>query len=97
MFQHEFEKRKGKVVCSGNIFSGKIICGDCGGFYGSKVWNSNDKYRKVICLCNDKYKHGTRCQTPTCGTQVQLNQEEYNMQYENLREQYEKIMRNSIN
>lgn len=32
-----------------NPFSSKIKCGDCGSRYGSKVWHSNDKYRKVIC------------------------------------------------
>ena len=30
---------------STSIFSSKIICGDCGSFYGSKVWHSNTKYR----------------------------------------------------
>ena len=29
-----------------SLFSSKIRCGDCGGWYGSKVWHSNDKYRK---------------------------------------------------
>ena len=24
------------------------MCGDCGGFYGQKVWHSTSKYRKVI-------------------------------------------------
>ncbi len=46
-------KRKKKG--SGRLFSGKVICGDCGGYYGPKVWNSTDKYRKVIYQCNDKY------------------------------------------
>ena len=64
MVQLEFEKRKGKAPRSGNIFSSKVICGDCGGFYGSKVWHSTEKYRKVIWQCNDKYKHGTKCRTP---------------------------------
>lgn len=31
------------------------ICGDCGSWYGSKVWHSNDKYRKVIYCYNRKY------------------------------------------
>ena len=46
--------------------SGKhsIRCGDCGGFYGSKVWHSNDKYRKVILRCNHKYDDGKKCKTP---------------------------------
>lgn len=49
----------------GNIFSSKIVCGDCGAFYGAKVWHSNDeRYRKVIYQCNDKF-NGKKCTTPT--------------------------------
>lgn len=32
------------------------------GWYGSKVWNSNTKYKKTIYQCNKKYKN--RCKTP---------------------------------
>lgn len=46
-----------------NLFSSKICCGDCGSWFGSKVWHSNDKYRKVIFQCNEKFKNG--CHTPT--------------------------------
>ena len=47
------------------MFSSKIICGDCGGFYGPKVWQSNTKYRKTIWQCSDKYKKGKeKCSTP---------------------------------
>ncbi len=35
------------------IFSGKIRCGCCGGWYGSKVWHSNDKYRKRFLVVAD--------------------------------------------
>lgn len=45
-------------------FSGKIICGNCGEIFGSKVWHSNDKYRKTIWQCNAKYKHDSPCTTP---------------------------------
>ena len=45
-------------------FSGKLICGDCGEIFGSKVWHSNDKYRKTIWQCNAKYKHESPCSTP---------------------------------
>ena len=31
-----------------SLFSSRIRCGDCGAFYGSKVWLSTDKYQKVI-------------------------------------------------
>ena len=43
---------------------GNDICGDCGGYYGSKVWGSNTKYRRNIWRCNDKYKGEEKCQTP---------------------------------
>ena len=45
-----------------SIFSSKIKCADCGSWYGSKVWHSNDKYRKVIWQCNRKFKE--KCHTP---------------------------------
>ena len=155
MVQHEFEKRKDMKSRSGsNIFSSKIVCGDCGSFYGSKVWHSNDKYRRIIWQCNNKYKNEKRCQTPVItevqikekfvdvinrliedktsviadcekiieklcdlnsidnkeiklkseqnvlynsmkdlidqNSKIELNQEEYNKQYENLKNQYEK-------
>lgn len=45
-----------------SIFSSRIKCGNCGSWYGSKVWHSNDKYRKVIWQCNHKFKDG--CNTP---------------------------------
>ena len=45
-------------------FSGKIVCGDCGCAYGSKVWHSTDQYRCVIWQCNGKFKGEDKCQTP---------------------------------
>ena len=63
--QAEMRRRAGMRYSGVSIFSSKIICGDCGGFYGSKVWHSTDKYRKVIWRCNRKYKKGAKpCQTP---------------------------------
>ncbi|MDR0199667.1 MAG: recombinase family protein [Streptococcaceae bacterium] len=51
-------------LSSVNIFSSKIICGDCGSWYGSKVWHSNDQYRRVVWLCNHKFSGTMKCQTP---------------------------------
>jgi site-specific DNA recombinase len=45
-------------------FSGKIICGDCGEYFGSKVWHSTDQYRRVIWQCNGKFKGEEKCRTP---------------------------------
>ena len=65
MVQAELARRtKGGSRYSGvSIFSNKIKCADCGGWYGSKVWHSTDRYRKVIYRCNRKYSGG-KCQTP---------------------------------
>lgn len=65
MVQAELAKRKhsGSRYSGVSIFSNKIKCGDCGGWYGSKVWHSTDQYRKVVYRCNHKYKD-EKCQTP---------------------------------
>ena len=57
-------KSRGKHHNSLSPFSAKIVCGDCGEFYGSKVWHSTDKYRRVIWQCNRKFKGEHRCGTP---------------------------------
>ena len=66
MVQAEMVRRKeiGRTYSSSNIFSSRIICSCCGSFYGSKVWHSNSKYRRVIWQCNHKFKNGERCKTP---------------------------------
>ena len=56
-------KQKGGRYSGVSIFSGKIKCGECGGFFEAKVWHSTDKYRRVIYRCNKKYD-GHKCQTP---------------------------------
>ncbi|MBR2259886.1 MAG: recombinase family protein [Blautia sp.] len=63
--QDELERRKGCHATGGSIFSGKIYCGECGQIYGSKVWHSNDPYRKVVWRCNGKYAGEKKCATPT--------------------------------
>lgn len=64
--QMELEWRKGlKGSYSGkSCFSSRIVCGDCGAFYGSKVWHSTDEYRRTIWRCNNKYEGDKRCSTP---------------------------------
>ncbi|NQM89572.1 recombinase family protein [Streptococcus suis] len=49
---------------STTIFSSKLVCGDCGHFFGSKVWHSTSKYRRVIYRCNEKYNGSSKCSTP---------------------------------
>lgn len=58
------ERSKRRGYSGVTIFSSRIKCGCCGGWYGSKVWHSNDKYRRIIWQCNAKFKDKTCCQTP---------------------------------
>lgn len=65
MVQNEIARRKqdGGRYSGVSIFAGKIKCGECGGWFGAKVWHSSDKYRRVIYRCSHKYG-GKKCQTP---------------------------------
>ena len=63
--QAELYRRQNMDRYSGvGCFSTIIKCGECGSWYGAKVWHSNDKYRKVIYQCNKKYAKGCKCKTP---------------------------------
>ena len=66
LVQREMARRtSGKNRHSGvHLFSGKIKCGDCGGWYGSKHWHSTDPYKRVVWQCNQKYKNENHCTTP---------------------------------
>ena len=45
-------------------FAQCLICGDCGGFYGHKVWhNSAGPYD--VWFCNHRYQNAVKCGTPT--------------------------------
>ena len=63
--QAEFERRKSLHATGGTIFSGRIYCGQCGQIYGSKIWHSTDRHRRVVWHCNDKFKGDSKCETPT--------------------------------
>lgn len=66
LVKQEIKKRKDDkgYKTGGGCFSGKIVCGECGSFYGSKVWHSTSKYRRVIWQCNSKFKNTEKCNTP---------------------------------
>lgn len=66
LVQDEMKRRKenGGRYSGVSIFSNKIKCGQCGSWYGSKVWHSNDKYRTIIYQCNHKFDGGEKCKTP---------------------------------
>ena len=66
MVQAEIERRKGigGHYSGSSAFSSKLVCADCGAFFGQKVWHSTDKYRKVIWRCNAKFHCEHKCATP---------------------------------
>lgn len=63
--QIELEQRKklGRPDTCQSTLSTKLVCGDCGGYFGSKVWGSHTKYRRTIWQCNNKYKNDKKCTT----------------------------------
>lgn len=66
MVQIELARRtnNGKRYSGAGVFATKVKCAECGSWYGSKVWHSTDKYRKVVYRCNHKYGDGKKCSTP---------------------------------
>lgn len=67
MVQAEIARRHklGRSYSGASIFSSKVICGECGSFYGQKIRHSNDPYRKVVWRCNRKFNGKYVCETPT--------------------------------
>lgn len=66
MVQEEFRRRKsaGKRTSSINCFASRIVCKECGGFFGRKVWHSGSKYEQRVWHCNNKFTKRTFCSTP---------------------------------
>ena len=65
--QAELTRREtlGAAYSGNSEFSSKLICGDCGGFYGRKLWHSTSKYARFVYRCNAKYnKDKDQCLTP---------------------------------
>lgn len=67
MVQEEMRRRKeaGSNMQCVSIFSSRIICGDCGGYYGRKIWHSSTKYTAWHWHCNAKFQKRKHCETPT--------------------------------
>ena len=59
--QEERKKRlaHGQKFSGKQRFSSKIICRECGSFYGQKIAHSNDKYCHAFWRCNSFYKAGS--------------------------------------
>ena len=46
------------------LFRSRVKCADCGSIYGPKVWHSNDKYRRTVWQCLNKFNNDRKCTTP---------------------------------
>ena len=65
--QIEMERRNklGPHYSSSDTFASKLICEDCGSFYGKKKWHANTKYERFVYQCNSKFhKDKDKCKTP---------------------------------
>ena len=52
----EHNIKKIEFSTNDNPLAGRVICGNCGGLFDRKVWNSNnEKLRRIIWRCNGKY------------------------------------------
>ena len=71
MAQAEIARRQalGRSYSGSSVFASKLICGDCGGFYGQKVWHSNSCFKKYIWRCNNKFSGEHKCETPAMITE----------------------------
>lgn len=50
----------GRRNCTFSPFANKIVCGDCGGWYGRKTWHSTT-YRDTVWECNHRKAGHTKC------------------------------------
>jgi DNA invertase Pin-like site-specific DNA recombinase len=60
--QIDLKRQFGKHKSASGIFAGQIICGECSGVYGRRVWNKGANREVVMWQCNQRYK--SRCVTP---------------------------------
>ncbi len=64
--QHEIARRKagGRYTYSAGVFSSRIICPGCGGYFGIKQWHTGTKYERLVWQCTKKYQNRRVCPSP---------------------------------
>ena len=65
--QMELSRRRtiGKSYSGNTIFSGRIICGDCGSLFGPRYWETQSQGLRIIWRCGKKYGRDKGCESPT--------------------------------
>lgn len=68
LVQHEMKNRETETRHRSNVncFSNRLVCAQCGSYYGRKVWHSTSKYRRFIWQCGHKFKNGEKRAETTC-------------------------------
>jgi DNA invertase Pin-like site-specific DNA recombinase len=61
-----------QLTSSDSPFTGKIICGGCGAFYGTRVWRDHKGNEKIVWQCKKRNKQGG-CDAPYL-TEEQIQQ-----------------------
>lgn len=56
--------RDRRRLSNNSPFTGKIVFGQCGGYFGHKVFHGRDKHRKDVWYCNRRYEGEAPCKTP---------------------------------
>ncbi len=46
-----------------SMLSSKVVCGKCGGMFTPRPWHSNDRYRKIIWQCRNRWRKPNPCKT----------------------------------
>ena len=82
----------GSAYSCSDIFSSKIVCEDCGGFFGRKVWHSTDSYKRFIYQCNHKFDttKKKKCETPHITEEVII--EKYLSAYNQVMQNKDKVV-----
>lgn len=57
------------IINTKHPFSGLIFCSHCGGLYGPRIWHSNNRYRKIVWICNSRSKNDN-CFSKTINDEV---------------------------
>lgn len=64
--QVELQKRSKmrRGLRNSSPFCTKLVCGDCGSFYGHKIFHAKEKHSKDVWYCNRRYQGNNNCSTP---------------------------------
>lgn len=63
--QYELATRYNDRRSKTSVFSSRLVCADCGSWYGRKVWHSGSKYQSEAWRCNNKFAGEHKCTSAT--------------------------------